>query len=98
METNNQWISPDDARHMERLAEAERANEYLYRALDIGQAMLQSGAEISRVEDSIRRLCVAFGAERADVFAITSNITVTIYSNSFGSLLTHLTLPTSDLV
>ena len=86
METINQWISPEDARHLERLAEAERANEYLYRVLDIGQTMLQSGAEVSRVEDSIRRLCVSFGAERADVFAITSNITVTIYSNSFGAL------------
>lgn len=86
METINQWISPEDANRLERLAEAERANEYLYRVLDIGQAMLQSGAEVSRVEDSIRRLCVSFGAERADVFTITSSIVVTIYSHSFGAL------------
>ena len=41
METINQWISPEDARHLERLAEAERANEYLYRVLDIGNLDLE---------------------------------------------------------
>jgi len=86
MEAINQCTSPDDARCLARLAETERANEYLYRILDIGQAMLQSGAEVSRVEDSIGRLCIAFGAERADVFTITSSIMVTIYSHSFGAL------------
>ena len=74
-----------DAR-LARLEAADRANEYLYHVLDIGQYMLQSGGEVSRVEDSIRRLCLAFGAERADVFTITSSIVVTIYSPSFGAV------------
>ena len=65
---------------------AEQANEYLYQVLEIGQYMLQSGGEVSRVEDSIRRLCLAYGAERADVFTITSSIVVTIYSHAFGAL------------
>ena len=68
------------------LIESEKANEYLYQVLEIGQYMLQSGGEVSRVEDSIRRLCLAFGAERADVFTITSSIVVTVYSHQFGAL------------
>lgn len=73
-------------RHLLRLEAEEHANEWLYKVLDIGQAMLQSGAEVSRVEDSLRRLCLAYGAERADVFTITSNIMVTVYSHEYGAL------------
>lgn len=82
----------DESRELERqtrlarLAAADEANEYLYRILDIGQYMLQSGGEVSRVEDSIRRLCLSFGAERADVFTITSSIVVTIYAADFGAI------------
>lgn len=46
--------------------------------LTIGEKMLRSGAEISRVEDSIVRICTAYGAERVDVFAITSSIVVSV--------------------
>lgn len=42
--------------------------------LTIGEKMLCSGAEVSRVEDSIVRILRAYGAERADVFTITSSI------------------------
>ncbi len=45
-------------------------------ALTIGEKMLCCGAEVSRVEDSIVRICSAYGAERVDVFAITSSIVV----------------------
>jgi len=69
-----------------RLQAADQANECLYRILDIGQEMLQCGGEVSRVEDSIRRLCLAYGAERTDVFTITSSIVVTIYAHRFGAV------------
>ncbi len=39
------------------------AREFLFNALNIGEEMLRSGAEVSRVEDSIRRICKAYGAE-----------------------------------
>jgi len=80
------FFSPDEINRLARMEEADRANEYLYRILDIGQHMLQCGGEVSRVEDSIRRLCLAFGAERADVFTITSSIVVTIYAHRFGAV------------
>ncbi|MCQ2423649.1 MAG: threonine/serine exporter family protein [Clostridia bacterium] len=46
-------------------------------ALDIGESMLETGAEIHRVEDTVERICLAYGAERADVFSIISLIVAT---------------------
>ena len=86
MEIPNLPLSPEETKRLAVMAEAERANEYLYEILDIGQQMLQSGAEVSRVEDSLRRLCFSFGAERADVLTITASIVVTVYSRRFGAL------------
>lgn len=86
MEEKLTGLTQQQAQRLQRLEEADRAKAYLSRVLDIGQLMLQSGGEVSRVEDSIRRLCVAFGAERADVFSITSSIIVTISSPAYGTL------------
>ena len=47
-------------------------------AMDIGEQMLLSGAEVHRVEESISLICYAFGAKRVDVFIITSSMVVTI--------------------
>ena len=65
---------------------ADYAREFLFNALNIGEAMLVSGAEVSRVEDSIQRICYAYGAERVDVFAITTAIFATVYSPQFGAV------------
>ncbi len=46
-------------------------------ALTIGEKLLCSGAEVNRVEDSICRICKAYGAKHVDVFTITSSIVVT---------------------
>ena len=53
-------------------------SDLLSYALDIGEQMLISGAEVSRVEDSISRICNAYHVKRVDVFTITSSIIVTI--------------------
>ena len=63
---------------------ADEANEYLKNALTLGEQMLRSGSEVSRVEDSIRRICTAYGAERVDVLTITASIVVTISGKDFG--------------
>ena len=47
--------------------------------LDIGELLLTSGAEVLRVEDTITRLCKAYGFSRADVFTITSSIVLTTH-------------------
>ena len=47
-------------------------------ALDIGEQMLLSGAEVGRVEDSMRLICKAYGCKRVDAFTITSSIVVSL--------------------
>lgn len=63
----------------------EEAEQYLYCAMSIGEQLLISGAEVGRVEDTICRICKAYGAERVDVFSITSSIVTTMYGEEFGS-------------
>ena len=45
--------------------------------LDIGELLLTSGAEVMRVEDTVGRLCAAYGFIKSDVFTITSDIILT---------------------
>lgn len=56
--------------------------------LDIGEAMLVSGGEVSRVEDTIARICRAYGMSRINVFIITTSIVVTV-SDQDGEMLTQ---------
>ena len=49
-------------------------------ALDIGEQMLLSGAEVGRVETTVKLICTAYRCRRADVFTITSSIVVSIIS------------------
>ena len=51
-----------------------RVEEILDIALDVGVAMLECGAEVHRVEDTMTRICKAYGAREIEVFAITSLI------------------------
>lgn len=56
-----------------------------YLAMDIGEQMLIVGAEVYRVEDSLNRILKAMGATRVDVFVITNNMTVTVYTDDGAS-------------
>ncbi len=47
------------------------------RALDVGERMLLSGGEVSRVEDTISRILKSYGAARVEVFTILSFISLT---------------------
>ena len=49
--------------------------EYL---LEMGDLLLDSGAEISRVEDTLSRMGKAYGGERMNVFVIPSLISISI--------------------
>lgn len=54
-------------------------NDYLVSLfLDIGEALLYSGAEINRVEDTISRLGKAYGAVDIEIFALTSLIVLSV--------------------
>lgn len=50
------------------------ADDLLRLALDVGEGMLKNGGEISRVEDTIERICHAYGAVHVEVFTIISVI------------------------
>lgn len=57
-----------------RVVHENDADYMLCLALDIGEGMLKNGAEVHRVEDTIERLCRAYGAEHTEIFAIPSVI------------------------
>ena len=54
--------------------------------LEMGDLLLDSGAEISRVEDTLARMGMAYGAERMDVFVIPSIISISMEFSAAESL------------
>ena len=52
--------------------------ELLSTATEIGALLLENGAEIYRVEESVIRILQAYGVEEADVFAIPSCLITTV--------------------
>ena len=56
--------------------------------MEIGREMLVSGAEVARVEDTITRICSAYGCSEINVFTITSSIVVTV-RGADGEILTQ---------
>lgn len=61
---------------------AMTAPELLGCALKLGCRLLECGAEIYRVEESIRRMCLAYGAQSADVYAVPTAIIATVQMDS----------------
>ncbi len=51
-------------------------------ALDIGEKMLTCGGEVNRVEDSVSRIATSLGADRTDIFIITSHMTATVFDSN----------------
>lgn len=60
--------------------------EVLNCIMEIGEQMLISGAEVHRVEESIKRMSLALGAKRVDVFIITSSMVVTVHTDDTNTL------------
>lgn len=57
--------------------------------LDIGEAMMNSGAEVIRVEDTMYRLCSAYGFKKSNCWVISSNIQATVESPD-GEIITQI--------
>lgn len=53
-------------------------NRLLHIILDVGEALMGYGAEVSRVEDTMSRIAKAYGAVEVDVMAITASIMLTV--------------------
>lgn len=75
----------DEKRELENLD----YDRILQGILDIGEEMVVCGAEVNRVEDSIYRMCKSYGADRINVFIITSNLQVTLEAPN-GKIITHI--------
>ena len=59
------------------------AKEILSTATTIGFNLLKYGAEVYRVEETISRICLAYGYKDSHVFAIGSNITASVMDGEF---------------
>lgn len=55
-----------------------KLSEILSLSLDVGEAMIKSGAEISRVEDTIRRICEGYNVKYIEVYAINTLLIATL--------------------
>lgn len=68
-------------------------------ALDLGEGMLKNGAEVARVEDTIERVCYAYGAVHVEVFTIISmiNAAVRMPDGSYSSQLRRVKQTTNNL-
>ena len=55
-----------------------REDEILCEILNMAEAMLNHGAEVNRVEDTLQRMGNAYGSSQMQVFVITSSILVTM--------------------
>lgn len=63
-----------------------------------GKIMLESGAETYRVEETISRICLAFGAHTVDSFVIPTGIIVTVtYYDEVATLVQRITSRGVDL-
>ena len=56
--------------------------------LDMGELLLTNGGEVFRVEDTLSRLCTAYGFQNINVFSITSSIVLTAECSN-GKILTQ---------
>lgn len=64
-------------------------NRIVQNILDVGEAMLKSGAENFRLEDSLYRMCKSYGFRRYDVYAIPSNLQITVETPD-GDIITQI--------
>ena len=53
---------------------------------EIGKRLLENGAEIYRVEESIQRILKAYGADEVDPFAVQTAIVVTVTTAETGPI------------
>ncbi len=59
-------------------AENYSADYILSKALDIAEVLLKNGGESHRIEDTVNRICSAYGASQTDVFALPSVINASV--------------------
>ncbi len=74
-------------------------DDILRTAMDVGEGLLRCGGEIQRVEDTVTRICRAYGAVHVEVFTITSLIltSVRMADGSYSSQTRRIRSISNDL-
>ena len=62
----------------EEILQGQSPDGVLACILDMGELLLMGGGEVFRVEDTLSRLCAAYGFQKINVFSITSSIVLTV--------------------
>lgn len=68
----------EDKRKRKGGAVVEKPQDVMGFAVNVGEAMLQFGGEIFRVEDTMSRILRAYKVERADVYVVSNGIFVSV--------------------
>ena len=78
---------------------APTVDDVLRTAMDVGEGILRCGGEIQRVEDTITRICRAYGAIHVETFTITSLIitSVRMADGSYSSQTRRVLQSATDL-
>ncbi len=84
---------------VKELYKSEFAQYLLCLALDVGEGILKNGGEVSRVEDTIERICYAYGAAHVEVFSIISfiNAAIRMPDGSYSSQLRRVRQTSNNL-
>ncbi|NLK93705.1 MAG: threonine/serine exporter family protein [Clostridiales bacterium] len=73
-------------------------DKLLYVSTYAGKILLENGAEIYRVEDTITRICYSYGVNTCDAFATPTGIMVSLYhNNNSASIVKRITKRTVNL-
>lgn len=62
---------------MEKEELAQEDHQVLESAVEAGHILLENGAEIARVEETMERICLHFGVEYEDFFVLSNGIFIT---------------------
>ena len=82
-----------------QIYKSDFADYLLCLALDVGEGMLKNGGDVNRVEDTIERICRAYGAEHVEVFTIISviNAAIRMPDGSYSSQLRRVKSTANNL-
>lgn len=56
----------------------KECDTFLASVLEVGRRLIETGAEVHRVEDTIKRICTAYGFSVYEVYAVTGMVIATI--------------------
>lgn len=91
--------NPTASANEKEIYKKDFAEYLLCLALDVGEGMLKNGGDVNRVEDTIERICRAYGAAHVEVFTIISviNAAVRMPDGSYSSQLRRVKSTSNNL-